>query len=264
MGLATSPADHTDANADPPPGALYDPGMRTGDPLTATRDIVEAAALWRPQRFSESGGDVLDPLVEPLWTGLRALALVDHGTATFRDLDGDDVDDFPDIAEELAAAARADRLLLDGYLTHQPIQDPVTVARRDAAEAPNNAPTIGQMWFGALARRRSRAPKPSVEQMERDALPADGDVAFVVVDLLWLDEDPLLGIPLLERKRILESVLGESRLVRRGIYVRPPIDTWLGSWRSFGFSRLAYKAANSRYLPGETNPQWTVGDLPAR
>jgi hypothetical protein len=202
--------------------------------------------------------------MESLWTGLRVLAFVNDREASFRDLDGDAVEDFPEVAEELVAAAQAERLLVDGYLTHQPIQDPVTVARRDAEETPNNAPTIGQMWFGALARRRNRRQKPSVEQTERDPLPADADIAFVVVDLLWLDDEPLLAVPLLERKRILESVMGESRLVRRGIYVRPPIDTWLGSWRSFGFSRLAYKAANSRYLPGETNPQWTVGDLPAR
>jgi hypothetical protein len=238
--------------------------MSTGVPLTATRDIAEAAAAWRPQRFSESGGDVVDPLMEPLWTGLRVLALVDGPDASFRDTDGDLIADFPEIADELAEAARADRLLLDGYLTHQPIQDPTVVGRREAVEAPDNAPSIGQMWFGALARRRSRVKPPPVEQTEHEPLPVDSDVAIVVVDLLWLDDEPLLSVPLLERKRILESVLGESRLVRRGIYVRPPIDTWLGSWRSFGFSRLAYKAANSRYLPGETNPQWTVGDLPSR
>lgn len=238
--------------------------MSTGDPLTATRDITAAAELWRPQRFSEGGGDVVDPLMEPLWTGLRVLALVDGADASFRDTDGDPIDDFPEIAAELTEAARAERMLLDGYLTHQPIQDPTVVGQREAVEAPKDAPSIGQMWFGALARRRSRVKSPPVEQTEHAPLPVDTDVAFVVVDLLWLDDDPLLAVPLLERKRILESVLGESRLVRRGIYVRPPIDTWLGSWRSFGFSRLAYKAANSRYRPGETNPQWTVGDLPSR
>ena len=246
------------------PASLYDPTMSAGDPSTATRDVASASVAWRPQRFSEAGGNVIDPLVEPLWTGLRVLALVEGGSASFRDLDGEEIDDFPDIADELVAAARADRLLVDGYLTHQPIQDRETVARRAAAEEPNAAPSIGQMWFGALGRRRSRENAPTVEQTERDPLPVDGDVAIVVVDLVWLDDEPLLSIPLLERKRILESVLGESRLVRRGIFVRPPIDTWIGSWRSFGFSRLAYKAANSRYLPGETNPQWTVADLPAR
>ena len=238
--------------------------MNAGDSLTATRDVAAASVAWRPQRFSESGGDVVDPLIEPLWTGLRVLALVDGGRASFRDLDGDEIDDFPDIADELVAAARADRLLVDGYLTHQPVQDRETVARRAAAEEPSAAPSIGQMWFGSLGRRRFRARTPTVEQTERDPLPIDSDVAIVVVDLVWLDDEPLVSVPLLERKRILESVLGESRLVRRGIFVRPPVDTWLGSWRSFGFSRLAYKAANSRYLPGETNPQWTVADLPAR
>jgi ATP-dependent DNA ligase len=82
--------------------------------------------------------------------------------------------------------------------------------------------------------------------------------------LLWLDDQPLLDVPLLERKRILESVLDESKLVRRGIYIRQPIDTWVGSWRSFGFNRMAFKAANSRYLPGQPNPDWAIADLPTR
>lgn len=238
--------------------------MAAREPLLVTRDVVAAAATWRPQRFSETGGDVIDPLVEPLWTGLRTLAVVNDARVEFRDLDGETIDDFPEIEDELLAAARAERLILDGYLTHQVIQDPAVVAKRDVEAAPNAAPSLRELWFGSLGRRRSRPKAIAVEETERDPLRVDGDVAFVAVDLVWLDDEPLLSVPLLERKRILESVLGESRLVRRGIYVRPPIDTWLGSWRSFGFSRLAYKAANSRYVPGETNPQWTVGDLPAR
>lgn len=238
--------------------------MAAREPPLVTRDVVAAAATWRPQRFSETGGDVIDPLVEPLWTGLRTLAVVNGATVEFRDLDGETIDDFPEIEDELLAAARAERLILDGYLTHQVIQDPAVVAKRDVEAAPNAAPSLRELWFGSLGRRRSRPKAMAVEETERDPLRVDGDVAFVAVDLVWLDDEPLLSVPLLERKRILESVLGESRLVRRGIYVRPPIDTWLGSWRSFGFSRLAYKAANSRYVPGETNPQWTVGDLPAR
>ena len=51
----------------------------------------------------------------------------------------------------------------------------------------------------------------------------------------------------------------ESDLVRRGAYVRPPIDTWVGSWRALGFNGLTYKAANSRYRPGRR--QGRLGDL---
>jgi len=230
---------------------------------TLARDVQTAAATWRPQRFTESGGDVQDPLIEPLWTGLRVLAVVDGDRVTFRDIDGDAIEEFDDVAGELVAARLADRLILDGYLTHQVLQEPAAIARRAAEAKSSDAPTMSQMWFGNLLRRGGRK-APSVEQTERAAPVVDGDVALVMVDILWLDDDPLLNVPLLERKRILESAVGESRLVRRGTFVRPPVDTWLGSWRSFGFSRMSYKAANSRYLPGQQNPQWTVADVPAR
>ena len=237
--------------------------MNTMNPTALARDAESAAATWRPQRFSESGGDVADPIIEPLWTGLRVLAHVDGGRATIRDLDGDPVEEFPDVAAELAAANLAERLIVDGYLTHQVLQEPAAIARRDAAQKSANNPTMSQMWFGNMLRRRRRD-EPTVEATQRAAPAVAGDVALVVVDIVWLDDEPLLDVPLLERKRVLESALGESRLVRLGTYVRPPVDTWLGSWRSFGFSRMSFKAANSRYLPGQHNPEWTVADVPAR
>jgi len=240
--------------------------VSTTEQLVRPIDARTAAADWRPQRFSEGrSGKIHDPIVEPLWTGLRVLALVDDGKVTIRDLDGDAVDDFEDVARELAEASRATRLLIDGYVTHQPVQPLAEVAEREVADTSVPRPSVRQMWFGSLGRRRSpTAVQPPVDRIERQSPPADEDVAIVVVDLLWLDDEPLLNVPLLERKRILESVVDESRLVRRGIFVRPPIDSWIASWRSFGFSRLAYKGANSRYTPGAPNAQWAVGDLPTR
>lgn len=244
---------------------MYDRPMNQAGTAPTRLDATSAAARWRPQKFNEGGArDIVDPLVEPLWTGLRVVAHVDGAAVTIRDLDGDEVEDFPDVVEQLAAASRTGSLILDGYLTHQPLQQPGVIARRDVVEAdPAAAPTIRQMWFGSLGGRRSR-PKPPAGQGGRDPLPIDDEVAFVAVDLLWVDDEPLLDVPLLERKRILESVLGESHLIRRGIYVKPPVDTWLGSWRAMGFSRLAYKAANSRYTPGESNRSWALADLPSR
>jgi hypothetical protein len=244
---------------------LYDLGVSTTEQPVRAIDARTAAIDWRPQQFGAGRPNTVeDPIVEPLWTGLRVLALVDEGAVTIRDLDGDPVDnDYGPVAQELADASRATRLLVDGYLSHQPIQSIAEVAEREIAEPAG--PSITQMWFGSLAGRRSR-PEPTlpVESIERQPPPADEDVAIVVVDLLWLDNEPLLRVPLLERKRILESVVDESRLVRHGIYVRPPIDSWMGSWRSFGFRRLAFKGANSRYTPGAPNAEWAVADLPAR
>ena len=85
-----------------------------------------------------------------------------------------------------------------------------------------------------------------------------------MTDLLWVDDTSLLDIPLLERRRLLESVLVESDFVRLGAYIRPPIHTWVGSWRAQGFEGLTFKAANSRYRPGESNPEWVVSGMPRR
>jgi ATP-dependent DNA ligase len=86
----------------------------------------------------------------------------------------------------------------------------------------------------------------------------------VAIDLLWLDGESLLDVPLLERRRLLESVVAESDLVRRGVFVRPPIDAWLGSWRALGFNGLSYKAANSRYQPGVASAEWVTVPMPRR
>jgi hypothetical protein len=249
---------------------MYDPGMAATDTDAnpALSSAAGSAALkWRPQGFGKSRAAAIDdPLVEPLWTGIRVLAHVDAGRTTLRDLDGDPVDDFPEINTALARAIRAERVVVDAHLTHQPIQAVAEVAARDSqgAEVPTAMAVVGQWWFGSLFRGRRRKVPLDPETVGRDPLPADADIAIVVVDLLSLDDQPLLDVPLLERKRILESVVIESEFVRRGIYIRPPIDTWIGSWRTFGFNRMAFKAANSRYRPGEANPDWAIADLPSR
>jgi bifunctional non-homologous end joining protein LigD len=89
-------------------------------------------------------------------------------------------------------------------------------------------------------------------------------VSVVATDLLWLDDTSLLDVPLLERRRLLESVIAESDVVRVGAFVRPPIDSWVTSWRSMGFGGLTYKAANSHYILGEPNPEWVITGMPRR
>ena len=104
-----------------------------------------------------------------------------------------------------------------------------------------------------------------LDQGRAERMPkGDDPVALVLVDLLWVDGEPLLDIPLLERRRQLELVITETDLVRCGTYVRPPIDTWVGSWRSMGFPGISFKSANGRYAPGAMAADWASIAMPRR
>ena len=137
MALAGLTGGDADLDEEPPTSSLYDPAVTAPIGSSVARDVQTAAATWRPQRLSEKGGDVQDPLIEPLWTGLRVLAAVDGDSVVLRDIDGDTVEEFDDVAAELAAARLAERIIVDGYLTHQVLQEPAVIAtcRSCGAEA---------------------------------------------------------------------------------------------------------------------------------
>jgi hypothetical protein len=228
-------------------------------------DAISAATTWRPQLFGDRRAPTIeDPIDEPLWTGPRILALVDAGTATLTDAEGDAIDDRPEIVDALVEAARGATLILEGTLTPEPIQAAIGMDARDIVTLPRPDQAMNQMLLGSRGDRKDRVAR-HVDEAQRRLLPANDDpLALVAVDLMWLDDGSICDVPLLERKRILESVLAESELIRVGIHVRPPVDVWLGSWRAIGFRRVAYKAANSRYVPGAKNPAWALAEIPHR
>jgi ATP-dependent DNA ligase len=82
------------------------------------------------------------------------------------------------------------------------------------------------------------------------------DRAFVAVDLLELDGEPLYDVPLQERRRLLESVIDETVQVRLSPVVKHPLGGWLISWRANGFTHYVAKHQNARYRPGERNDDW--------
>ena len=89
-------------------------------------------------------------------------------------------------------------------------------------------------------------------------------VAFVAVDLLRLDGQDLFDVPLLERKRVLESVVVQEERVRVSPYTQPPLASWLRTWRAAGFRGAVLKASNSRYRPGYETDQWVAVLSPPR
>ena len=227
----------------------------------AAMEALEILKGWRPQTFgSKSSNVVTDPIVEPLWSGLRFLGAVTGETAILQDPDGDTLDGFPELAEALAAATSASELIVDGYVTAEVVHGGVgTMTGEEKLDSPGKLVT--QTLFG----QRRKSDDRRLDEGRAARMPHEDDpVALVLVDLLWLDGTPLLDIPLLERRRLLDAVVTETDLVRRGTFVRPPIDTWVGSWRSMGFPGLSFKAANSRYIPGSAAIDWASIAMPRR
>lgn len=227
---------------------------------------VDLARPIRPQGFGRTRPtNIDDPIVEPMWPGLRVIAAVGAGNASLFDEDGDPIEEHEDLCTSLAGglSGAGNGAILDGYLTKQVVTD-----QGGTYTWVSDYPTMaGQMQKMFIGGRRFQA--EDIERMRAADIEAvtfaDEDlVNLVIVDLLWLDGQWLLDVPLLERKRVLESVLPGNELVRTGPFVRPPLGTWIGSWRAQGFRGLTFKAANSRYRPGETAADWSTAPMPRR
>jgi hypothetical protein len=167
----------------------------------------------------------------------------------------------------------AGEAVLEGHLTAQAFSTGVGARLDDASEPVRPLRMITHALVPGARRREDFIAQRETEAKEReqeraalaalDAAAGAERLAFVATDLLWLDGETLLDVPLLERKRVLESVIGEAELVRRTAFVRPTALASLVAWRSLGFLTIAWKAANSRYQPGEVNPGWTIAPTPA-
>ena len=225
-------------------------------------DARAALASLRPQAFGMGRPDrVLDPIVEPLWAGIRALAAVDREDAVLADESGQPIEDQPELLSALAAAALGNGLVLDGFLTKQAVQDGSGVYIRTDL-MPSLGASVGHFFVGSRRNRAAEAAQARDELRRAETFGPEDIVAYVAIDLLWLDGESLLDVPLLERRRLLDAVLAESGIVRRGMFVRPPIGGWIRSWRAQGFAGLTFRAANSRYEPGAANAEWVTAPLP--
>ena len=149
--------------------------------------------------------NVSNPLVEPLWAGLRVLAAIDAGGVALVDEDGDPIDGFDAIVEALSGSSTGGELVIDGIITKQATRTSVSVV------AWSDEPPFSMASMVGLRRNRATDSIKLKEDAYADATfdPADS-IALVVTDLLWLDETSLLDIPLMERRRLLEGVLVES------------------------------------------------------
>ena len=229
-------------------------------------DALSLARSLRLQSFGRGSSErVAEPVVEPLWSGLRVIAAAQDGRAVLLD-DGEDLPGHDDLVRALAVTVdkTATGVILDAYVTKQVATDDPGVYT-----GLTELPSAGNMLLGSLVGRGRRPKREQLlddmrAELAAERIAGDDPVNLVAVDLLWLDGTWLLDAPLLERKRLLEAVLPGDPLVRASMYIRPPIDRWVGSWRAQGFRGLAFKGANSRYRPGEVAGDWITRPMPRR
>ena len=153
--------------------------------------------------------------------------------------------ELPELAAAIAAAVLAEDAIIDGIISRQ-------VGLSGVGAAP-----ITEMRHRPALILRDRT---DLDVVPRGAAPEQEDAidGFVAVDLLRVDGVSLLDVPLLERKRLLESVVAPGPLVRTSPHVRPPIDSWVATWKSLGLRGGILKAANSRYVPGGETFEWRL------
>jgi hypothetical protein len=233
-----------------------------------TTDARVVAAEWRPQHPGRrAASDILDPIIEPDWAGLRVVAAIDEGQAEVYRY-GDRIDVPASLEAALADAFAASAGVIEGHLTRKAFDDGIGVDPNVREPVPR-----GMFSLGRLFRRNSKDPyligrKHQADEEARalpyvEALAGGEEHAFVATDLLWLDGRSLLDFPLLERKRHLEGVLAQSRLIRVTPFVRPGGSRLAATWGRQGFEYIFWRAANSRYRPDAENPDWTVVPAPS-
>jgi len=196
---------------------------------------------------------IADPILEPHWSGRRVLVHFDlerptaDGGPWLRLIDADGVDATdaePPVTAELAGAILALDAVVDGFLTDQATR---------SGEGSSIATSVQVPRFNVLLGRTAELEPLPMKDDE-----GGGRVAFVAVDLLRVDGQTLLDLPLLERKRLLDGLIRQGDLVRVSPYTRPPLRSWILSWKSLGFDGAVVKAANSRYVPSTVTGEWTV------
>ena len=165
-------------------------------------------------------------ILEPAWAGERVLVRIGHGGVPFQGYAGP-VDGPRELYDAIRAEAGCASAIIDGVLVDN-WED----------EHDLEVDSDGNTYVRTLPARK----------------------IFSAFDLLEVDGVSLLGVPLLERKRHLESLITPSVNVRLTAYVTRGLRSWRDTLATLGFKRVVLKDWNSTYSPGQTAGSWLVVD----
>ena len=175
-------------------------------------------------RFMRERAEPEGHILEPEWSGTRVLVRIGHGDPRFVGYSGA-TSGPPELYDAIVADAQCNTAIIDGVLVND---------WRDESDL--EVDDQGNAYTRQYGTRQ----------------------IFAAFDLLEVDGEPLLTIPLLERRRHLEGVLAPSQNVRLTPYVTRGLRGWRDTLLAQGFKRVVIKNWNSAYAPGKMNNDWLV------
>lgn len=199
--------------------------MKYSEAVESTAAVGSDLLPQRPKLVREQA-ELANHILEPAWQGTRVLVRVGHDGPRFVGYDGP-VDGPRELYDAIQAETRCRSAVLDGVLVADWQDD------RDLEMDPE-----GNAFTRELPRRQ----------------------IFSAFDLLEVDGESLLQVPLLERKRHLEGLVRPSPNVRLTAFVTRGLRAWRETLGGLGFKRVVLKDWNSPYASGKTASSWLVVD----
>lgn len=231
----------TDAAPPPPPAAATptpsrrSPRRPLSTPVAATGPTT--AATLAPM-LAENGTPAIartlsDPSwVEVKWDGIRAIGTWADGRMLLHARRGTDI------------TARYPELTADGA-PFLPVSDAVVDGEIVAFDA-QSRPSF------SLLQNRMHLTRP--REIEREVVRTP--IVYMLFDLLRLDGHDLTGLPLRERRTLLEDVVAGLDAPVQVPPVFDDVDAALAASREFGLEGVVAKDPASRYRPGQRSPSW--------
>jgi bifunctional non-homologous end joining protein LigD len=159
-------------------------------------------------------------IYEVKWDGYRALGFIHQGTAELK--------------------SRNDKSFNEKFY---PVYDALSAWGIDAVVDGEIVVTDenGISSFGRLQNWRSEA---------------DGELLFMLFDILWLDGKDLTQLPLHERREILQEIAPKEGIIRHSEAFDIPGTEFFSAASQMGLEGMIAKRADSTYVPGRRSEQW--------
>lgn len=174
--------------------------------------------------------DSVHHIFEIKWDGARCILFVRDGRLRLQNRRLDNITArYPDLAG-LPQQIKAANAILDGELV---------------------ALTQGRPDFRRLQQREQLADPLKIRLASRQV-----PVTYMVFDLLYLNGKECLGVPLMQRKELLQEILRESDQILESRYIREHGKAFFREAVAQGLEGIMAKSITSPYLMGQRSRHW--------